>query len=61
MVTSVHDACTGDERSAEGGNQYDEGAPDFALGIKDVQFRCEIQGEIEEAGKGDCECQYTMT
>jgi hypothetical protein len=53
VVTCIHDASTGDERSAERGNQYDEGAPDFAFRVENVQFRCEVQGEIEQASERD--------
>jgi hypothetical protein len=53
VVAGVHDAGARDEGRAEGGDHDDEGAPDLALGVHNVQFRREVQREIEQAGKGD--------
>ena len=53
MVTGVHDTCASDECCAEGRDQDDEGSPNFALSIKDVELGCEVEREVEEASKGD--------
>ena len=52
MVARVHDARAGDEGGAEGGEQRDDGFPDFAFGVEDVELGGEVEGEVEEAGEG---------
>jgi hypothetical protein len=55
MMAGVHDTGTGDERGAERRDHYDECAPDFSLCIGDVQFGREVEREVKQSGKGDCD------
>jgi hypothetical protein len=54
VMTGVHDARAGDEGSAESWDHDNEGPPDLALGIQDVQFRSKVERKVEQARKGDC-------
>jgi hypothetical protein len=53
-MAGVHDASTRNEGGAERWDHDDEGPPDLALGIQNVQLGRKVQREIEQAGKGDC-------
>jgi hypothetical protein len=42
MVPSVHDSRYGDTRSCQSGNKNDDGAPDLATLVEDMQLPSEI-------------------
>jgi hypothetical protein len=51
MVTGIHNTRASNKRSAKGWHHDYECFPDFAFGIQDMQFRSEVQRQVEEAGK----------
>lgn len=52
MMACVHDAGYCDESSAKRWDKDDEGLPNFAFVVEDVQFCGKIDGEVEKACEG---------
>ncbi len=52
VVARVHDAGGGDEGGAEGGDEDEEGLPDLAAAVEDVELAGEVEREVEEPGEG---------
>jgi hypothetical protein len=53
MVTSVHNARTSDESSAERRNHDDESPPNFTLRVQNVQLCGKVEGEVEQPSERD--------
>lgn len=51
VMARVHDAGGGDEGGAEGGHEDDEGLPDLAAAVEDVELAGEVEREVEEPGE----------
>ena len=52
-MTGIHDTRSRNERSAECGDHDDERSPNLTLGVQNVKFSGKVNGEVEQAGKGN--------
>lgn len=51
MMAGVHDARTGDERSAQRRYHDDKRPPHLALGVHHMQLCGEVEGKVEQSSK----------